>query len=454
MIRRQRKGLAQNADTHEGAAGQQAGASQDWQASSTWVRAGRRMVYGFVGGTILLSAIVSISGAVVAPGTVTVESSYQTIQHPGGGVVRAILVKNGDHVSAGQPLLELEQTNAQADLNVVNGRVADLSVQAARLMAERNGDETFTLPKGLTGAGDTVSDVFEAQHALFAARRKTRLGEQRVLDQRLRQLEGETRSLRVQRDARIRERRINADELKTVLPLYERGYVSRQRLAPLQRESARLDGDIGRLDAELGKIESSIAETELRKQQAEKQFLNDVVAELSRVNAQLAEQRQQHDKVADALKRTIITAPRSGYVHGLAAATIGGVIQPGRAIAQVIPDDDTFIVEAEVAARQIDRVHQGQTVYVTFPAFNARTTPRLSGQLERLSPAENRDDRGRATYTARVRIPPNELARIGKGHRLIPGMPAEVFIETSARSILSYVLKPLTDAMGHAFRER
>ncbi|MEL7049237.1 MAG: HlyD family type I secretion periplasmic adaptor subunit, partial [Pseudomonadota bacterium] len=261
-------------------------------------------------------------------------------------------------------------------------------------------------------------------------------------------------SLQVQLKARRRERAITEEELTTVIPLFERGYVSRQRLAPLQRDAARLDGDIGRLGAEVSKIESSLSETELRKQQAEKQFLNEVVTELSRVNASLEEQRLQLDQLTDTLKRTTIVAPKAGYVHDLKTSTIGGVIQPGNAIAQIIPDGDTLIVEARVAARQIDRVHTGQTAFVTFPAFNARTTPRLEGTLTRVSPAEIVDRDGRASYTARIRIPPEELARIGEGHKLIPGMPADVFIETTSRSILSYVLKPLTDAMGQAFRER
>ncbi|MEO1206166.1 MAG: HlyD family type I secretion periplasmic adaptor subunit [Pseudomonadota bacterium] len=432
----------------------QASNDVDWQTSSAWVKTGRRVVLGVVAGAVILSTVLSISGAVVATGSVTVESSYQQVQHPTGGVVSQILVKNGDFVRADQPLLRLDETRAEADLGVVSSRAENLTVQSARLIAERDSLETFRLPKTLDASKDNVQQVFEAQQALFRARRKTRLGEQSVLDQRLRQLEGEIRSLKSQRDARRRERDITRKELSTVLPLFDRGYVSRQRVAPLQRDAARLDGDLGRLEAELGKMESAIAETELRKQQAEKQFLNEVVTELSRVSGALEEQRLELDKLRDTLKRTTIVAPKAGFVHDLQANTIGGVIQPGRPIAQIIPDGDTLIVEAKVAARQIDRVHTGQVAFVTFPAFNARTTPRLEGTLTRLSPAEIVDQQGRATYTARIRIPPAELLRIGRGHRLIPGMPAEVFIETTSRSILSYILKPLTDAMGQAFRER
>ncbi|MEM8627838.1 MAG: HlyD family type I secretion periplasmic adaptor subunit [Pseudomonadota bacterium] len=415
---------------------------------------GRRFVFWFVGGAVVLSALISISGAVVATGAVTVESSYQLVQHPTGGVVKSILVGSGDYVREGQRLLELEPTQAKADVGVLASRVADLAIQKARLVAERDDVAEFELPADLDSGQPAIKQAFAAQQALFRARRRTRLGEASVLDQRTRQLEGELRSLRAQRNARQRERAINADELATVLPLFERGYVSRQRLAPLQREQARLEGDIGRLDAEISKIESASAETDLRKQQAEKEFLNSVTSDLSRVTASLEQASLERDKLADILARTTITAPRSGFVHDLSARTVGGVIQPGAAIAQIIPDGDTLIIEAQVPANEIDRLYAGQPAHVTFPAFNARTTPRLEGKLATISPAELRDERGRATYKARIRIPPTELARIGSEHRLIPGMPADVFIETSSRSILSYVLKPLSDAMGRAFRER
>lgn len=426
----------------------------DWQSSAAWVSAGRRIVLFVVGGALLVSAIVTVSGAVVATGSVTVESNYQVVQHPTGGVVREILVRNGDRVAAGQTLIRLDPTRARADFQAISNRVADLTIQAQRLIAERDGHGSFRIPTGLDATDPAVQQAFEAQQALFQARRTARLGEQAVLDQKLRQLDSEIRSLKVQHTSRRRERAINGDELDAVLPLFERGYVSRQRIAPLQREAARLDGEIGRIDAQISKMQSGLAEARLRKAQADKQFMNEVVNTLSRVQAALQEERQKRDKVADTLKRIDIAAPRAGFVHDLTVKTIGGVIEPAKPIAQVIPIDDTLIVEAQIAANEIDRVRPGQTAQVLFPAFNARTTPRVDGELVRLSPAELVDREGRATYTARIRIPPDEILKIGAQHKLVPGMPAQVFIETQSRSILSFILKPLSDAMGTAFRER
>jgi len=429
-------------------------APEAWSASAPWIRVGMRTVLWLVGGLLLFSMLVSISGAVVATGIVTVETKYQSVQHLDGGIVKQILVKNGQHVRAGQTLVVLEETNAKADISAIRTRIADLSIQEARLEAERDGLNEMTLPRGLDRKQPDIANAIKAQEALFKARRKTRLGEQSVLVQRIRQLEGEIRSLKAQRTARQKEREINAAELETILPLFERGYVSQQRLSPLRREEARLDGELGRLDAEMGKTQSALAESELRRAQAEKQLLSDVIEELGRVQANLAEQRQAEKKLAGVLSRTAIKAPRSGRVHGLSVHTIGAVVGPATQIAQIIPDGDRLIVQAELPPREIDRVRPGLAASILFPAFNARTTPRLTGSVVKVSPAETRDEQGRTFYTATIDITPDELAKIGTGHALIPGMPAEVFIETSSRSILSYILKPLTDTMMRSFRER
>ncbi|MBU1212640.1 MAG: HlyD family type I secretion periplasmic adaptor subunit [Alphaproteobacteria bacterium] len=428
--------------------------NSDWTATDPWLRFGNRTVVGLVGGLFLFSLIVSISGAVIAIGKVTVEGNYQSVQHPDGGIVTAIHVRNGDLVGDGQPLVSLDSTDARANLEIVSARVRELSLQVARLIAERDGSGSFALPPGLDANDPAVSQTRAAQQALFDARMAAFKGEQGMLGERLKQVEDEVSGLEAQLTARSSEREIIERELADIVPLFERGYVNRARLSPLQRESARLTGELGRLKSELAKLDSTLAETRLRKAQSEKQFMREVVDELGKVQAQLSEQRETQKKYAEILERTQIRAPRAGRVHSLAAHTIGGVITPASQIALIIPQSDRLIVSAQLVPADIDRVRTGHKADVLFPSFNARMTPRLKGLVARVSPAEEKDEQGRTYFTAEIDIPADEIARIGADHPLIPGMPAEVFIETSYRSILSYLVKPLTDAMGHAFRER
>lgn len=428
--------------------------SENWTSTDPWLRFGNRTVLGFLGSLVLLSLIVSISGAVIASGKVTVEGNYQTIQHPDGGVVTHIHVANGDLVTKGQPLVSLSTTQARANLDIVTARVRELSIQEARLLAEREDKDSFTLPPGISASDPAIAKIMAAQKSLFEARRTAQRGEQDMLAERLTQVEDEMVGLKAQLTARETEHTINETELADIMPLYRKGYVNRSRILPLKRESARLTGEVGRLRSDLAKLQSAISETRLRKAQSRKQYLREVIDELSKLQAQLAENRETQKKYADILERTSIRAPRSGRVHALATHTIGGVVTPASQIALIIPQDETLIVSARIAPKDVDRVRTGLTADIQFPAFNARTTPRLAGRVVKVSPAEETDQNGTTYFTAQIDIPADELAKIGAEHPLRPGMPAEVFIETSYRSILSYIVKPLTDTLTYAFRER
>lgn len=421
--------------------------------SEPWVRLGMRLVVWLVGGMALLAAIVSIAAAVVAVGIVSVDGNYQTVQHPQGGIVARIHVKDGDSVRRGEVLISLDETEARASHSVSAQRVADLSIQLARLEAERDRAADFEAPAGLDSRDPQIARLIAAQRSLLAARRTARIGEQSMLAERRGQLTGEVAGLTAQLAARRKELAINAQELATVMPLYDKGYVSQQRLAPLQREQARLEGEIGRLTADIARTEGAIAEQDLRLAQLEKSVTEQVVDELRKVEAALGEERERLVSLADRLQRIEIRSPRDGRVHALAVHTIGGVVTPASPLLQIIPDDALLMVTAEIAPRDVDKVRAGLEANILFPAFNARTTPRLKGRVDKVSAAEITDGQGRKHFTAQIRIPRDELAKIGREHALVPGMPAEVFIETASRSILSYIVKPLTDALSLAFRE-
>lgn len=425
---------------------------EDWHLTDPWIRRGMRTVAGLVLGLAAWLLLASISGAVMAPGKVTVESSYQTVQHLDGGIVAEIRVRNGDQVRAGDVLLRLDGTRASADLAIARSRVRELSIQEARLEAERDRREAFARPSGLDDDEET-SRIQAAQKTLFAARRTGHLGERALLVERRGQLEGEVRGIEAQLSSSRKQADLVVRELTALRPLYEKGFVNRQRMLPIEREAARLEGETGRLSSDLAKAQGAVMEVDLRIAQLEKTFTTEVVDELRKVQAQLAEARASERTYVDRLARIEIRAPRSGRVHALSLQTVGGVISPASPILQVIPEDERLIVTAEMKTQDVDKVRAGQVATIRFPALDSATTPRLEGSVIRVSPAELVDKSGRSYFSADVEIAARELARLSSGHMLLPGMPAEVYFETGSRSMLSYLVKPLADALSHAFRD-
>ncbi len=426
-----------------------------WQASEPWVKLGMRSAVFMFGGLVAFCLVVSITGAVIATGTVTVEGNYKSIQHLDGGIVSKILVKNGDLVMKGQELARLEDTSAQANLAIIQGRRHDFLIQQGRLILERDRRSTFALPESIKPFADDpqIIEISATQKALFDARRASHQGELSVLKQRLEQVLAEMGGQEIELKSRKRQLQLANKELKDVEPLFAKGFANQQRLGGLQREQARLEGDVGKLTADIARSKGGIAEAELKIAQSEKEYTQNVVDELRKVQAQLSEVEEQNKTIADKMARIVIRSPESGRVHALAVHTEGGVIQPGTPLMQIVPDGDRLVIEAQVQPQDIDKVRQGLTAAIRFPAFDAKSTPRLSGTVSTISAAELTSNQGKTYFTARIEIPAAELKRIGAMHKLVPGMPAEVFIETASRSILSYFIKPLVDAMARSFRD-
>jgi len=421
-----------------------------WSSSEPWIGRGRLTVLG-LGAIALMLAFISISGAVVTSGSVALESSLKTLQHLEGGIVQKIVVRNGDVVQEGDLLVKLDDTQVRANLGVARGRYLDALTQKLRLEAERDGAPTFALPKALGPDLDDphVVRMFEAQHALFVARRTSRTGEESVLRQRVAQLKSDLDGLDRQLEARTREFDLTSRELKNVTPLFEKGFIAQTRLGPLQRDYARLEGEVGRLKSDKTKALAAIEEADLKLAQSQKDFQSQVADELRKVESQLKEAAESRLSMEDKLARTEIRSPRAGRVHGLVPTTEGGVVAPGSAIAQIVPDGEKLIIEAKINPQDIDKVRGGHPAFVRFPGFNARTTPRLEGFVTTVSPAQlkDQDNQNRPYFMAHIELPRSELDKISSEHRLLPGMPAEVYIETNARSILSYIIKPIVDIL-------
>ncbi len=429
-------------------------ANLEWHATEPWVRFGTRVVVFLCGGLLLASVLLSISGAVVATGAVSVDGQYKAVQHLEGGIVRKIFVRNGDRVAAGQELAQIDAAQVRANYAATAARVAELAIQEARLIAERDLKDRFEAPGSLTVTDGDNAKVLAAQQTLFEARRRAYLGQKTLYGERITQAESELTSTTAQLKARAKERQINEVEYGKLKPLFAQGYVSQPRMSGIERELARLGGEIGALEANMNKTRAAIAESKARLQQIDKDFVERAADDLQKVQASLAEQTESEKSLADRVNRTAIRAPVAGLVHALALTTEGGVLQPGATLMQIVPEGREFVVDGKIAPRDIDSVHVGQIAHVRFSAFDAHTTPRLDGVVRKVSAAELTDDQGHAYFTVEIEIPPAELDKLTRKQHLLPGMPAEVYLQTGDRSILSYFLKPLADMMARSFRER
>lgn len=405
-------------------------------------------------GSLVVLSLLPISGAVVATGRVAVEGNYKAVQHFEGGIVAEILVKNGAAVMAGDVLVRLDATPSRAIAVAISQKVVDHAIQEARLIAERAGRPSLLLPEGLGLTAPEAAKTLARQKSLLETRREAHFGQINLLKQRLAQAESELKSIAARYKARRRERALIEKELAMILPLYEKGFVNQQRIGPLQREAARLDGELGTLRSETVKLKSARDEAAARLTQLDKDHAQQIATELETVQMSLAEERETLKAATDRLARTDIRAPVAGTVHNLMVHTQGAVIPPGGEILQIVPKGGELVVEARLAPRDIDRVHIGQQANVRFSAFDAHATPQATGTLRRISPAELANPDGSAYYSAEVRVPPDELNRTGTTGRLVPGMPAEVYLETRSRTILSYFMKPFADMLARSFRER
>ncbi len=407
------------------------------------------------GGGGLWMAMAHIAGAVIARGTVVVRGKPKSIQHPDGGVLRAIHVKTGETVHAGQLLVELDDTLLRANLEIYRNRMLELLSRRARLQAERDGRDLSEKPPamvrlfGLQG----YEKFLEGQKKILQASRQARAGMKAQMREKVVQLQKQIDGLLGLRKARREQLAIINKELSNLASLRRKGLVAAPRVLSLERQRSGILGELADIEAQLARTRDAIEETKLAAIQIDRDFLEKVVTELHQVDLKIQDLSQQIHATEKKLARTRVRAPVTGVVHELRVHTIGGVIRPGEVIMQIIPLKDGTDFEVNVSPRFIDRVHPGQKVRVRFPSFNARTTPELWGRVTLVSPSSVVDPKtGTAFYRVGVQVPPDELRRLGN-KRLVPGMPVEAFIQTHERTALSYFIKPLTDNFSRAFRE-
>ncbi len=413
-----------------------------------------------------------VSGAVVSSGTVVVESNIKQVQHREGGIVREIRVKDGDVVNAGDLLISLDDTVTRANLAVVTKQLTELSAQELRLEAERDdlpaiewpgeGSQSVSLrlrTSGPVGEGEEVrvaklSDIQRGQELLLEARRNSKNGRQDQLQEQIRQFDKQTEGLEAQVNAKRGETELIDLELVDLDKLLEKKLVSKSRVTALRREKTRIAGELGDLIAQIARTKESISERRIQILQIEESYRAEVLEQLQQVRSRIAQLEEQKIAAEDELTRVDIQAPRGGIIHQLSVHTIGGVLAPGETIMQIVPQEDQLIVEAQVRPVDIDQMAPGQAARVRFPSFDQRTTPELNAALLTVSADLAQDERtGETYYTARLVIEDSELDKLGT-QVLVPGMPVETFLQTGDRTVLSYLMKPITDQVAHAMRER
>jgi HlyD family secretion protein len=417
------------------------------------------VAFGGVGGW---ASTTYIAGAVIANGTVEVESSVKKVQHPSGGIVREILVKDGSEVETGQTLMRLDDTLTRATLGVVQSQLDLYAAREARLLAERDGLGSVAFPTATQNrpAGQIGETAIAGEQRLFQSRREGHEGQRAQLRERIAQIGEEIGGLTAQQKSKDSEIKFIGEELAGTMELYKKNLVTIARYVQMQRDQARLLGERGQLVADIARSRGKIAETELQILQLDQDFRTDVLKDLRETQAKIAELQERQNAAADELRRTDIRAPQAGVVYQLQVHTIGGVIAKGDTVMQIAPRADPLIVEAKVAPQDIDQVAVGASVRVRIGAGNRRTTPDIEGRVSVVSPDLTREPaappaggQAQQYYMARVDLSEADINSIGD-LQLVPGMPAEIYIRTQDRTPLDYLLKPLHEQIARTFRER
>jgi HlyD family secretion protein/epimerase transport system membrane fusion protein len=421
------------------------------------VRAGVLVVGLFFGGLGWWAATAPLAGAAIAPGVVSPDGSRRTVQHLEGGIIRAILVDDGSVVRAGDPLIVLEDVQARAGFDVLQGRFHTLAATQARLLAEQGGAAGVRFPDWLidaAGEDATALEAMVAQRAMFDARAKALADRKAILGRRIQQLREEIAGLEAQIRADGRQIALIDEEISGVAELYRKGLERKSRLLALERARADLEGNRAERRARIARAEQAIGETELQVIAQDTAMLEAINEEASAVQAELAEVEQRLAASRDVLERTLITAPTAGTVVELRFRTEGGVIRPGEPVLEIVPRDEELLIDARLAPIDVDVVRPGLPAQIVLPAYRQRHMPRIEGRVRRVSADAIADPQsGERYFEVQVEVDRARLATQAPEVELAAGMPAEVYITTGERTVLDYLLSPLYDSLRRAFRE-
>lgn len=426
-------------------------------------RSGRAICLGVLATAILTlgfggwAATAKLSGAVVSSGNVVVASDLKAVQHPDGGIVEDIRVRNGDRVNAGDIVLSLDDKLLKANLALVDDRLVALEAQAARLEAERDGLKDLIPPIELDARIEEVKvkRALASQRAVMEARRISRDGGIAALKEQIAQTEEEISGLEAQRAAKNEEIALIDHELEGLQILLEKGLTPETRITALKRERSGLTGSSGAHTSQIAVARGRISETRINLLQLEKSFQEQVMNEIADLSIEIDQLKERRASARLQLARVDVRAPTDGIVHELAVHTVGGVISPGETVMRIVPEADGLVINATIAPQDINNVTVGQPAGLVIAAFDRKLVPRLDGKIEYVSADLKTDSRtGMGYYEARVELDESAVDLLTEQElNLLPGMPAEVYIETGERTMFEYLLDPLSKQVRTTFRE-
>jgi HlyD family type I secretion membrane fusion protein len=410
----------------------------------------------FFGGFGVWAAVAPLNGAVVANGVIKVEGNRKSVQHLDGGIVKQLKVKEGDHVDVGDVLVVLDETQARADYEVLREQYIVLRATEARLLTELADGRELDMPAELKDPRHQAYavSVWAGQVNQFESRRETLEGQKKVIEEKIRQLQSQIDGAQAQSKAYTAQFESVKREADSVAPLVDKMLLPKPRLLQLQRTAFGLEGQIADAQANIGKFRQAIAEQELQIAQLRHDRMAEVTKDLREVQARLLEVMPKRTGAEAVLGRMAIRSPYAGKVVALNVFSVGGVIQRGEKIMDIVPDDDGLTIEAQVAVEEISDVHPGMAAEVHLTAYKQRLVPTLHGEVVRVSADRLSDPKtGAPYYVATIRPDMNELANL-EGVHLHPGMPATVMLPTESRTALEYIIGPLAQSFRHSFKQK
>jgi len=415
-------------------------------------RVGGLIILLVFGGFGLWSLLAPLDSAALAPGVVAVEGHRKTVQHFEGGIVRRILVREGERVEEGEPLVELDATQARAELGIVMGQFYSVRALADRLAAERADAASIEFSPKLDVDDERASEAILNERSIFEARREERRGKVNVLELQIEQLQAQIEGLEALVASKRSVAKLLDEEIDDLSALLDEGYVDKQRLRELQRSRSSLLGDIADHESSIAASRVRIGESRQEILQLERTFITEVADQIAEAQAQLFEIGQRRLALEDRNRRVVLRAPVAGIAFGMSTHTIGGVVKPGDTLLEIVPEDDELIINARVAPADIDRVEVGTEAEIRFSAF--KNTYTVTGTLTKVSADRLIDkESGMPYYAADVVIDRDELVqRLGEGE-LLPGMPAEVLIKTGERTLFQYLVTPASNMLARSMIE-
>jgi HlyD family secretion protein len=426
------------------------------------VLTGAIVVAVFLGGFGTWAVLAPLHSAAIAPGVIQVETYRKTVQHLEGGIIVRILVRDGDEVKAGQPLVRLDDTKAKTTFAAVRAQLFDAYARHARLIAERDGADAIQYPEALEAAASdrAVAQIIAGQQTIFATRRTLLASRIAAIDERIRQSTEEIHGLEAQDEAARKRLALSGEELNDIRMLLAKGLERKSRLLQLESEQAEISGNRGRLAAEIARAQQVIAESQVNIATLKNDSANEVAQQLRDTEEKVSQLEEQRQAAADVLARVEVRSPEEGVVTDLRVHTPGGVVKPGDPLLDLVPKGTRMVVNARVRPEDMDLVRVGLPALVRLLPYKQRRTPPVAGTVVYVSADRLIDERpqglaapGQPYFLAKVEISEEGLKKL-PDVQLIPGMPTEVMIETGETTVAAYALSPVLDSFDRAFREK